>query len=71
MPEAEPTGLKTSQQKWSTCEAGKNAKSKRQYPKQPWGHAGKARRPNTCVTGVPEGKKAKCGVEEKIQRNNC
>ena len=69
MPDAEPTGLKTSQQKWSTREAGKNAKSKQQHPRQPWGRAGKARRPNTCVTGVP-GEKAKCRVEEKIQRNN-
>ena len=73
-PDAESPGLKTSQQKWPTREAGKNAKSERQYPKQPGGRAGKARRPHTRVTGVPEGEKAKCGVEKKfkeITAKNC
>ena len=48
-PDAESPSLKTSQHKWPTREAGKNAKSERQYPKQPGGRAGKARRPHTNI----------------------
>lgn len=43
------------------------SKANNKNQKQPRGHVGKAKRSNMRVTGVPEGDREKCGVEE---RNN-